>query len=753
MLDGVARQLEFPHNQSKTLRMAILAAMVMLGADANVRAVHPRQWKFNSEASYARGHFRGTVVNNYGQLALGRRLKPLLAHSDFRFVNTVLAARDGTAYFGTSPRGKVYRIRHGKITVFYAPPATETRVLALAMDRRGRLLASLAGSRGELVRLTAAAGKVRAKPLFAAPSVRYIWAIRALADGAIILATGPHGEIWKVPPRGPAKLLLETGAHNVMNLAVTKGGQVLACTDDPGLVIRLNPRTGASFVLLSTGHAEIASLALDPAGDIYAATASPDLARLAGGVFQPQVRPNGRPASVGSAVRVPVKPPAGKPSHKPAHKAILAVPTPSPITPACAPATLPAPAGTLPAPPAAGPAPPGNAVYEISANGQTVTLLHVPDMVLAMRYYHHQLMLGTGDHGRLIFYNPFTQTESLVARLKQSDILSLAVSPHGRVYLGTANQGQVYQLSRQTRPTGRYLSAVQDANLPSDWGAAHVRANLPHGASVTIQTRSGNTASVRLARRFWSDWSAPIPANTYRRISSPAARYLQFRLNLKSSPAGLSPVVRSTVISWQQINVPPRITSAWVHFLATHPHHAVLRWTAHDPDGDTLQASLQYRQKGVPVWIHLARHIHAHHYDWNTRQLPDGRYRVKIIVSDAPDNTPQTTYAVARETRWFLVENTPPQIQHLRWKALGRGGVRITGIANDTLSPIVAVEVQVDSDWRWRPARASDNMFDAPLEAFSARLEKLASGPHRIAIRARDAKGNTAYASVLVTVP
>ena len=716
---------------------------------SSARATHARNWKFNSEAGYAAGHFRGTQVNNYGELALSRRMVPLLPHAKFSFVNAVIAGRHGTLYFGTSPRGKVYQARASKISVFYNPPAAENRVLALAEEPDGALLAALSGVRGELVRLTRVGGKVQAKIIFQNPSVQYIWAIQPLADGSILLATGPHGQLWKISPRGRAALLLKTGEHNILALAVDPKGNVIASTDGLGLVIRVNPRTGAAFVLLSAGHAEISSLAVDSRGDIFAATASPNLARLAGGIFQPQTRPHGRPASVVPAIHMPIKPkpPHGKPKGKAERFDVDGGGLSAPAL-----ATLPA----LPGPPATAPLNSrqiGNVVYQIRPDGRTHVLLHVPDMVLSMLYRHGVLILGTGDHGRLIFYNPFTQTESLVARLKQADILSMALNRQGRLYLGTANQGQVYRLSRRMRPAGQYISRVLDARLPAHWGAAHVVADIPHGASVTIQTRTGNVRRTAGDRRFWSPWSAPLPANTYRRISSSPARYLQYRLNLKSSPAGVSPAIRSTTIFWRRINVSPQISSAVVESVPSHPHTVTIRWRACDPDGDTLEYTLKYRQKGVPVWIGIARHLHKNHYIWKTNDVPDGYYRVKVVASDAADNPPQETRRAARETSSFLIENTPPTIARLRSKLLPGRKVLITGVAGDTLSPIVSVRFQVDSARYWRPAAASSKIFDSPLESFSALVGPLAPGPHRIAVRARDAKGNQVFRSVLVIVP
>ncbi len=729
-------------------KLLVPAALALLAAVPHAWAVHPQSWKFSDEAAYASGHFHGVVVNNYGDLALSRHLKTLLPKTGFDFINAIAVSSHGDIWFGTSPRGHVYRMVGGKPMVMYTPPAQSDQILSLAFMKDGKLLVAACGSKAELVELTLnPGGKVTAKTLFENPAVKYIWSILPLPDGSIILATGPHGEVWELPAGGKAKILLKTGVHNVTSLARATDASVLAGTDGPGLVIRINPKTGKSYVLMSANHAEISTLAVDGAGDIFAATASPHRAKLDGGVFTPVLHPNGRPVSVESGIQLPGK--NGKAGKKAHGAAVAAAGKPVAVR-----TRIPGPFPSVDSDDSTSTAPAvkSNVVYQISPSGRVRVLLNIPDMVLSMLYAQHHLILGLGGHGRLLSYDPFTQTETLLERFKQSDLLSLAETGDHRLLIGTANQGQIYQLTSQTQRTGNYISKVLDAKLPSNWGAAHIVAKIPAGAAVDIQTRSGNVRNVKTSAKFWSRWTSSIPANSYQKISSPPARFLQFRLVLKRSAKGATPVIRSTRISYQHISVPPVLSSVQTHY-QTKPAHAVLvKWKANDPDGDTLQYTVKYRQEGIPVWIRIAKDISAHHYLWQLAGIPDGYYRVKVIASDAPDNTPAATQNVARESRRLLVDNTPPGIARLKWRQTADGRIVVTGVASDKLSPITAVGLQVDSSKNWRPAAASATIFDSPLEGFHGRTGVLTGGPHRIVVKAVDAAGNEAYASVLVTV-
>jgi len=729
----------------RTVNILVAIGAVLLIATPIAWAVEAQNWEFNTESSYADGSFHNTVVNNLGELQLSRELKPLLNHTMFTMISAIAAAPDGSIYFGTSPNGKIYKISGGQTSAYYQPPAGQTDILSLAMDKDGALLAGTCGSSAQLIRLSNVGGKVTTTTLFQQASVEYIWAIEQGADGSIYLATGPHGQIWRVDPQGTSKEIFSADVHNITSLVVGLDGNLYAGTDGPGLVIRVNASSGESFVLMSADHAEISSLAADAAGNVFAATASPGLAQGSGGLFQPQSHTGGQPATLnvtGGAV-------SGDGQGQDAADDQDDLNPADDQGDASDDANSTQPQSDQDE---QGQSSQTNAVYEITPAGRITTLLHVPDMILSMLYNQGVLMLGLSDHGRLLFFTPATQTRSLIARLNEANILCMTLGPDGQLYLGTANQGQVYELSSGTVDGGTYTSKVLDAQLPANWGAAHIDADIPEGADVEIQTRSGNLPDVDTLGKFWSAWSAPMPANEYRKISSPTARYLQFRLTLQADKNGQTPVVHLGRISYQQINVPPEISSVQVQPQSDSPHQLTIQWEASDANNDTLAYKLSYQQQGIPVWISIAKDLSDTQYSWDTTGLPDGYYQVRVIASDAPDNPPQNAFEVARQTQWFLVNNTPPTIANLQWKALPGRQVEITGIASDKLSPVTQVSFQIDSATNWQPAAASDTIFDSPLEGFSAITKALDPGSHRVVIRATDDQGNNAYASVLVKV-
>ena len=88
--------------------------------------------------------------------------------------------------------------------------------------------------------------------------------------GNLYVATGDHGEIYKVTPKGEHSLFFKSDDTHIRVLALDAQGNLIAGTDGSGLVYRISP-AGEGFVLYSAPKKEITALALDRAGNIYAA--------------------------------------------------------------------------------------------------------------------------------------------------------------------------------------------------------------------------------------------------------------------------------------------------------------------------------------------------------------------------------------------------------------------------------------------------------------------------------------------------
>ena len=98
--------------------------------------------------------------------------------------------------------------------------------------------------------------------------------------------------------------------------------------------------------------------------------------------------------------------------------------------------------------------------------------------------------------------------------------------------LGTGDPGKLYVLSKDHAKQGTITSDVLDAKLISKWGIATVRGKSPTGTGITVAFRSGN---VPTPDDTWSDWSEEQSDGDNAKITSPSARFLQYRVTLATA--------------------------------------------------------------------------------------------------------------------------------------------------------------------------------------------------------------------------
>lgn len=161
-------------------------------------------------------------------------------------------------------------------------------------------------------------------------------------------------------------------------------------------------------------------------------------------------------------------------------------------------------------------------------------------------------------------------------------------------------------------------------------------------------------------------------------------------------------------------------------------------WRASDDNNDTLRYTLEFRQKGSDKWLRLRENIEDTQINFDTSQLPDGRYELRLTASDAADNAERPLEDV-KEGVEFQVDNGSPRI------AVTPNGTGVDVRISDELSPIGKVEYSLDAE-KWIRLTPVDGIADSREETFH--LEKTAVDGKFVIVRATDAFYNVATASV-----
>jgi hypothetical protein len=227
-----------------------------------------------------------------------------------------------------------------------------------------------------------------------------------------------------------------------------------------------------------------------------------------------------------------------------------------------------------------------------------------------------------------------------------------------------------------------------------------------------------------------------------------------------------TPLTSTTV----QVNFPaPASSQSSMNFgdgsqpplIAQKDRNAVtVRWMAHDDNGDDLMYAVWYRGVGEKNWRLLKDKISDKFLSFDSSQVPDGNYQVRVVASDAPDHVDADTLTGERTSAEFLLDTTPPVAGTLT-AAVAQGSpakIHATFSAKDATSPIAHAEYSVDAGpWQYLEpvGKVSDSLeerydFTADIPAAAAGAHPTDPREHVIAVRVYDRFENVASAKAVV---
>jgi len=736
-----------------SIRRVLTATAVAALLGLPLQASSPKFFQVATQNEFLKGDVDNLSIDAHGQLTLGPATE-LVYETSAPFLWSMIAAPDGTLFVGTGNEGKVFKIdAQGKGALFFDSTELEAHALALAPNGGLYVGTSPDGRIYKVDRNGASA------PFFSGDD-KYIWTLASDAKGNVFAGTGDKGIIQRITPDGKASVFYKTNATHVTSLAFDKSGNLLVGTGSPGKVLRIDPE-GKAFVLLDSPFQEIRALRFDDKGALYVAAIS------------------GRPGSGGAPVSTELIDRPTPESSRPPVPSVSAEITSMSIV-------------DVGGPPSAGSTredrrSPKGAVYRIAPDGIWDQLWESRDDSPYDLTFdpNGALIVGTGSKGKIyrLEGNPLRPT--LIARAPAQQVTAFHRDGSGRLYYATANPGKVFRLSSDRAPRGTYESETRDAQMVSTWGAISWRGTAGGGNKIELYTRSGNTET---PDDTWSVWSAAYTNADGSPITSPKARYLQWRAVLTGRGDG--PVLTSVTAAYLQRNLRPVVRSITVHpagivfqkpFSTGDPDLAgfedqstperklaaqasaqsagssslgrrtyqkglqTLQWKADDENDDDLTYDVLYRREGETAWKTLRKTVTESILVWDTTTIPNGTYFVKIVASDAPSNPLATALAGELDSAAFEVDNTPPTITVTNVRVVG-GRTLITFDVKDDHSPIRGVEYSPDGQ-RWRGVFPVDGIADSREEHYELPIEG-ELGDRGVTLRASDAMNNVATTHV-----
>ena len=701
-----------------------------------------RIWTQGEYADFEKGVMKDVSLRSDGLLTLAPRFREIFDTSS-AYLWALARDSKGNLYAGGGPGAKLYRVAPGGEKKTLAE-LDGLEIPAIAIDAQDRVYAASSPD-GKVYRVSPD-GKCE---VFYDPKTKYIWALAFNKEGDLLVATGDPGAVHRVTPDGRGSIFFQSEETHVRSMAVDPAGNVLLGTDPGGLVVRVTP-SGQGFVLYQMSKKEITAVAVAKDGTVYAAGVGSKLNSSAPSSPEPPApAPSPAPPGGQPQLRAGAPPPASL-----AHSGSVSVT--------------------------------GSDLYRIDAGGNPEKVWsHSQDIVYAIAFdAQGRVLLGSGNKG-YIYRIDSDVLHTLLLSAPSTQITAFQTAPDGTLYAATANVGKIYEIGPALAREGSLESDVFDAGLFSQWGRLSFEARLK-GGSVSVSVRSGNLDQ---PQKNWSPWSAPVASPKGDRVTSPSARFVQWKATLMAG-GGSSPELESVDLAYLPRNASPRIEAVEI----TPPNYKFpapaiglppsqtltlppigksspgaspsllldlgapsmpyakgfigARWAASDENGDNLIYKVEIRGVHENNWKLLKDKVKDKYVSWDSTAFPDGEYRIRVEASDLPSNPPAEALSTSAESEPFLIDNTPPRIANLAATQAG-GKLHATWSASDALNNIKKAEYSVDGG-DWTMAAPVTKLSDSPDLTYDLTLDNVAPGEHTLAVRVEDDYDNQSTDKALV---
>ncbi len=712
-------------------------------------------------ASFRVGTFEGMVVTPSGFLAPG----PARVVHDVPGATLawdVLPGKDGEAYLAGGAGAGLWVLGADGLAEIGGLEG-EPEILALARGRRGRVFLAT-GPAGAIYRLDRR--REEAIEVYR-PRATYVWDLLPTDRGTLLVATGLPGRVLEIDPEKGTlvRVLWESPDPHVRSLALDRQGRVLAGTAGSGLLVRL-AGDGSAFVLWDSPRPETVAIVPSPDGSIWAAFSGKPGEAESGGTGERPRKENRRTKTVS----ITVKPAAasGEGSDKREGKE-----------------NAPSRAAELPGG--------GGELVHLPDGGEPrVAWKDKTETPLALAPAPGGgVLLATGSPARVWWFDG-REREGLWDERPEARACSALAVDGDRVLAATSHPAALLVYGPGVARAARWTSDVLDARVRARFGRVHAVVSRDRAPGVRVLVRAGNTSEPGDA---WTEWipvegAAGPPGTPGAAARLPLARFLQVRIEA-GGDRPLVPTVRRLVARYRPVNRPPRVEKVealplgvawrpvpppkvasgerpvippprspdaaralgteppkWRSKKAWEPGALTIRWSARDPDGDPLRYELlACRDEGEPCrsWRVLARDLSRSFHSFDSRELPDGTWRFRVVASDAEANPLGEGRSAEAESDPVVIDHRPPAIETLSWE---RGTPVLRFAVVDPGGRVGRVEVSLGSG-DWRVLAPEDGVEDGDREDYRLALPRDFEGDGFL-LRAVDAAGNATTRRVAV---
>jgi sugar lactone lactonase YvrE len=723
-----------------------------------------KTWRQTSAAEFEKGALEGLAVTSRGELRIAPALR-LHAETGEQFVWSV-AAVGSEVYAGTGNTGVVYRVgASGKAEPFFR--SGELEVHALAKDKAGNLYAGTSpngklyrirpdGHADELMALRAdtlpAEGRTPATE--GRRTAAYVMSIAVSEDGTVFAGTGPEGRVYRIAPQGKPTVLFKTADRFVQSLLVAPDGVVYAGTAESGLLYAIRP-DGTARVVLDTDANAVTGLARDENGNLYAATAGGSSSSVKGTVVR--ISPQGDVKTLWDKSK----------------SAVTALARDS--------------AGNLYASS-------GAAIVRIEEDGEVVTHSDAKrgQFMALDAGARGEVVAGSVNVGAVYRLEPARMGayESVVHDTRLS-------SRWGELrWLGRAGEGDTVRLDTRSgdspEPDATWSAwiAIPDGAA----GGASDRSGAREAGGGRVMSPAGRYVQYRVTLTRGAEAGPVLQEVSLSYLPRNSAPSVAF-----SAPAGGEFWKGSQTVKWTGTDADKDTLTYEVSYsrdgvtwtpvgkatgrradgptgreaattsggsleerLAANPALARFRQAlADDPEAtaesrkqaDELIAKFDGEKSATGPEAAKSEEKKGQNREssisWDTAQLPDGVYRLRVVASDRPSNGEGAlTGEVVSEP--VLIVNKKPGLYVFRKTARrdDSGMLRVDGLV-EARAPIAGAQFRIDGG-DWNACEPADGIWDSTVEGFTLATTGMSRGEHKVEVKVSDLAGNTVSKTVTV---
>ena len=685
-------------------------------------AVNTSLWKQQNHADFEAGKPKNLSFTSTGDVMLSPKIDAFTKLKETQ-VWALVEDSAGNLYAGTGNEGKIYKIAADGDTaeLYYNSP--EVTIYSLAVGPDDALYAGT-GPDGLIYKITDAATP---PTTLLNEADKYVWALKFDDAGNLYAATGTDGKIYKITPDGESSVLFDAEEKNIMTLLLHENG-FYAGSSENGIIYHIMD-DGTAKVIYQAKEKEVRALEMDSQGNLYAAVVT----------SQPAEPSRGRRGSNGP-------------------------PTPS------------------------GPPPPGGGapqenksnIYKIRPDGTAVSIWNSPEpLILAIVLESDsQILVGTGDEGKLYRVNPMSGDSVEVGKCSANQVVAIhqkKVDGDTKTLLATGNPGKLFNLTATYVEEGTLESTVHDARSLSRWGKLSWEGEMADGTAISFSTRTGNT---KKPDDTWSDWSDELTTAEGSQVPNGDGQYVQWRAKFTTSDTAQTPVLKKVTLASVQANIEPRFTSIEIDDGTGGGNQETGRrapggnlpppsrrggdsggssggsdapskkwkvsWKVEDANSDTLQYTVYYKGVDESNWRLLKKELSSANYEWDITTVPDGRYTLKVVATDKLSNPVGWAKSAEKMSMPVEIDNTQPAIGEIQVTANGDNTYKIACDITDMSTPIQKAVYKIDSDEHWKAIFPDDGIFDSKQEQLLLETGELPEGAHTIIIQVTDSAQNMA---------